>query len=187
MLASLPVGGVAHFACHATVDPGDPLRSAVVLPIGDRLTVGQLLEGGLPRLRAAILSACESGVPGPYVLDEVVSLSGALLAAGCRGVLSTLWLVEDLSTALLMLRFYWEWRREQRTAPLALARAQLWQRATTDDEKCGFVAGTLVDDQLLPATDAQAIVKLIRQGSPGPTANSYEDPYYWAGFCYSGT
>ena len=41
VLAALPRGGVAHFGCHAEANPGAPLRSALILPGGIRLTVHQ--------------------------------------------------------------------------------------------------------------------------------------------------
>jgi len=186
ILASLPAGGVAHFACHAYADPGRPLHNAIILPGGDQLTVAEILDASPPAGTTVILSACETGLAGPHVLDETISLSAALLAAGCAGVLSTLWLVEDVSTALLMLKFYWEWRRERHPAPLALALAQHWQRTTTDRGKCSFAEDTLVGAGILDGTEGQALADRVRQGSGSPGGNSYAEPYYWAGFCFSG-
>ena len=133
-----------------------------------------------------ILSACETGLAGPHVLDETISLPAALLAAGCSGVLSTLWLVEDVSTALLMLKFYWEWRRERHPAPLALALAQHWQRTTSDQEKCSFVEDTLVGAGILDSAEGHALADRVRQDSDSLSGNSYAEPYYWAGFYFSG-
>ena len=69
-------------------------------------------------------SVCEIQIPPP----PHQSLPAAFLAAGYGGASSTLWEVEDVSTAVLMLQFYWQWRHEQRVPSLALARAQHWQR-----------------------------------------------------------
>ena len=186
ILASLPAGGVAHFACHARADHGRPLSSAIILPGGDQLTVAEILDARPPGGTTVILSACETGLAGPHVLDETISLSAALLAAGCAGVLSTLWLVEDVSTALLMLKFYWEWRRERQPAPLALALAQHWQRTTTDQQKCGFAEDTLVRAGILDGTEGRALADRVRQNPDAPGGNSYAEPYYWAGFCFAG-
>jgi CHAT domain len=186
ILASFPAGGVAHFACHALADPGRPLDNAIILPGGDQLTVADILDASSTAGTTVILSACETGLAGPHVLDETISLSAALLAAGCSGVLSTLWLVEDVSTALLMLKFYWEWRREQHPAPLALALAQHWQRTTSDQEKCGFIEDTLVGAGILDRAEGRELADRVRQDSDLPSGNSYAEPYYWAGFCFSG-
>jgi tetratricopeptide (TPR) repeat protein len=186
ILAALPAGGVAHFACHARADPGRPLHNAILLPGGDQLTVAEILGASPPAGTTVILSACETGLAGPHVLDETISLSAALLAAGCSGVLSTLWLVEDVSTALLMLKFYWEWRRERHPAPLALALAQHWQRTTSDREKCSFAEDTLAGFGILDEAEGRALADRVRQDSDSPSGNSYAEPYYWAGFCFSG-
>jgi tetratricopeptide (TPR) repeat protein len=186
ILAALPAGGVAHFACHARADPGRPLHNAIILPGGDQLTVAEILGASPPAGTTMILSACESGLAGPHVLDETISLSAALLAAGCDGVLSTLWVVEDVSTAVLMLKFYWEWRRERHPAPLALALAQHWQRTTSDQEKCSFVEGALVGAEILDSAEGHALADRVRQDSDSLSGNSYSEPYYWAGFYFSG-
>ena len=76
--------------------------------------------------------------------------------------MSTLWLVEDVSTALLMLEFYWEWRRERHPAPLALALAQHWQRTTTDQQKCSFAEDSLVGAGILDGTAGRALADRVR-------------------------
>ncbi len=186
IVTSLPTGGVAHFACHGRAESHSPLSNAIILPGGDPLTVAKILDADLPAVTTVVLSACESGQAGPDVIDETISLPAALLAAGCGSVLSTLWLVEDISTALLMLRFYRQWRREQRPAALALAFAQHWQRTTTDGAKCSFVEDTLVAAGILDRTEGHALADRVREGSDSRASNSYAEPYYWAGFCYSG-
>ena len=177
VLTAIPAGGVAHFACHAEVEVGKPLDSSVILRSGGRLTVGDILEATTPPAAMVVLSACESGVAGPYVIDEAIGLPAAFLAAGCRSVVSTLWLVEDLSSTLLMLRFYWEWRRQGNPVPLALAQAQHWQRSTPDGEKCTFVETILVEDAAFVAHDGRALADRLRSCSDDPTINSYQEPY----------
>jgi hypothetical protein len=186
ILAAFPPGGVAHFSCHAELDIGAPLRSAIVLPGGSRLTVGDILQAGPSRAAAVVLSACESGVPGPYLLDEAISLPTAFLAAGCKAVVSTLWLVEDLSAALVMLCFYWLWRHKNYPAPVALARAQHWLRTTTDLDKCRFVETDLVTAKAFTESDAAALTGRLQKRSASMTGNSYAEPYYWAGFYFTG-
>ncbi len=186
MIAAFPPGGVVHFSCHGDVDVGAPLRSGLDLPGGGRLTVEDILTADLPPVAAVVLSACESGLSGPYLFDEAISLPTAFLAAGCEGVVSTLWIVEDLSSALVMLRFYWEWRHESRPAPVALARAQNWLRTASDLDKCRHVSADLVRAHVLSEDDGAALADQIRARSASMTGNSFAEPYYWAGFCYTG-
>src|SRR6202043_3506752 len=87
-----------------------------------------------------VMSACESGVPGIDLPDEVVSLTSGLLQAGAHSVVSTLWLVGDAPAAMVMIRFYHLWRK-QGIAPLrALVLAQRWVRDSTNGEKHKFFA-----------------------------------------------
>jgi CHAT domain-containing protein len=55
--------------------------------------------------------------------DDLVSLSGAFLAAGAASVLASLWEVDDLAATALMRRFYRHLATEPDRA-LALARTQ---------------------------------------------------------------
>lgn len=185
ILAAAPRGGVVHFACHATAEPGAPLSSAIILPNGERLSVSDLLGGAVPPLRLAVLSACETGVSDPSTPDEVVSLAAALLATQTQGVISTLWPVEDLSTALLMAHFYWDWRVNGTRPPVALTRAQRWQASSTNNEKIDFVRA-LGDSRILDRQESQAITDYLGSDSRSLSDNMYSHPYFWAGFMFSG-
>ena len=52
------------------------------------------------------LSACQSGLGKLRWGDELVSLSRAFEYAGTRSILSTLWRVDDVATALVSKHFY---------------------------------------------------------------------------------
>jgi hypothetical protein len=186
VLAALPADGVVHFACHAEVDLGSPLFSHITLPGGEHLAVADLLAAPFTPVRLAVLSACESGVADPYVIDEGIGLPAALLLAGAHGVVATLWPVEDVSTTLLMLHFYWGWRRQGQPPPAALARAQSWLRDSSDEEKIAFAGYDAVNAGLLDKQSGQAMVANLveRFAALGPQA--FTHPYYWAGFFYSG-
>jgi CHAT domain-containing protein len=69
------------------------------------LTVNDLAELA-HGARLVTLSACESGVTGLSVGDEVLGLTRGLLAAGCSTIVASLWTVSDESTAHLMADFY---------------------------------------------------------------------------------
>ena len=58
--------------------------------------------------------------------------------------------------------------------------------AMTDLEKCGFVEDTLVAGSILDPSVAGTLAQQIRERSTGLTVNSYSEPYYWAGFSFSG-
>jgi len=52
------------------------------------------------------LSACQTGIGKVSRGDEVVGLNRAFLYSGARSILSTLWRVDDMASALLVKHFY---------------------------------------------------------------------------------
>ena len=100
---------VIHLALHGYADPEYPDRSALVFapespPIDDGLL--QLREIRKLPLDASLvtLSACNTGV-GPVGEEGVANIVNAFIEAGAQSVVSTLWELEDHSTAQLMIDF----------------------------------------------------------------------------------
>ncbi len=132
VLEALPEAQVAHFSCHGAANWGDPEQSGLIMARGEVLTIKDLFELHLAGARLATLSACETGVPGTRVPDEVVSLPSAFIRAGFAGAIGSLWTVSEKSTAMLMTRFYQIWRTEGKQPVQALAGAQ---RELREDER----------------------------------------------------
>ena len=63
----------------------------------EMLTIKDLFELHLPGARLATLSACETGVPGTRLPDEVVSLPSAFIRAGFAGAIGSLWTVRRIA------------------------------------------------------------------------------------------
>jgi len=110
VLKSLPEAQVAHFSCHGGANWQDPEKSGLLMANGEVLTIEDLFELHLSGARLATLSACETGIPGARLPDEVVSLPSAFIQAGFAGAIGSLWKVRDDSTAQLMKAFYNNWR-----------------------------------------------------------------------------
>src|SRR5713101_6090956 len=77
---------VLHFAAHGKAGDKDPLDAGLTMAHGKRLTLRQILRLRLEHVRLAVLSACESGIPGTELPDEIVSLPTGLVQAGVAGV-----------------------------------------------------------------------------------------------------
>jgi CHAT domain-containing protein len=93
-----------HIAAHAEFRSDNPLFSCIRL--GDsRLSV---LDFYRLKLNADLvtLSGCSTGAGVVVGGDELVSLARAVIYAGARSVLLTLWDVHDSSTAQFMKKFY---------------------------------------------------------------------------------
>jgi len=97
---------VIHMGCHGWFDPEDPDQSGLWLAEG-WLTVERIFtELRLDRTRLASLSACLSGRLEVRSGEEHVGLLQAMLSAGARAVVSSLWAVNDAATRALFEAFY---------------------------------------------------------------------------------
>jgi len=163
-----------HIACHAFADVANPLRSGFVLAHDKLLTVQDLLHTRLDLLRLAVLSACETAVPGEKLPDEIVSLSSGFFQAGADAVIASQWSVLDASTLILMARFYHLWRVKKLTAPEALRQSQLWMRLTPDRVKAHNLRNVL----------PKSIIRELLKSKSGVTVHSHPD--HWAAFAYVG-
>ncbi|PZO21819.1 MAG: hypothetical protein DCF25_04550 [Leptolyngbya foveolarum] len=172
VLEQLPLKTVAHFSCHGSADFDTPLNSGLLMAHNEILSLRDLLDLKLQNLRLAILSACETGIPGTKLPDEVISLPTGLLQAGAAGVVSSLWSVDDRSTMILLSRFYDLWRTENLEPPEALRQAQIWLR---DSDKPNLVS-------YFKDSHPDIAQKLARSPNRYPFAH----PFYWAAFTYVG-
>jgi CHAT domain-containing protein len=106
-------GGVDafHFATHALADLRQPLASLLMLPAENSngestyLTAGQVQEWG-GDVNLVYLSACETAVGPARFADGMPGLQRAFLRAGARGVIATLWPIEDVYAAQFAADFY---------------------------------------------------------------------------------
>jgi CHAT domain-containing protein len=94
-----------HLATHGFSDPDDALRSFILLHPGDHLTAGDLMRCELSA-ELVVLSACRTGLSPGSPSEGVLGLPRALLLAGARGLIVSLWAVDDEATAALFNAFY---------------------------------------------------------------------------------
>ena len=188
VLARADRAGYFHFACHGLFDLVDPLESRLSLADSDltlRDVLGQLRLSGA---RMVVLSACETGISEFRALaDEAISLPAGFLMAGAPAVVASLWAVNDLSTALLMERFYHNLLIEQQNPSAALRAAQLWLRTVQAGELAAhFETERRKPDgeRLLPYEQASAAWR--RFVSMKPDEHPFAHPYYRAAFTLNG-
>jgi len=186
VLAAMPTVSVLHFACHSYIAPTEPLRSGLLMAGGELLTLADLLRGQPINARVAVLSASGTAIPGTELPNEVIGLPTGLLQAGVVGVIASQWETLDISTTMLMVRFYQEWQQAGFEPWDALRRAQRWVRDTTNAEKRDNYAALLAEDQLrrLPKVTATALYGAVVLMDP--EQRSFADPVHWAGFAYFG-
>jgi CHAT domain-containing protein/tetratricopeptide (TPR) repeat protein len=177
--SSLGDAAVWHFACHAVTRPNLPLDSGILLAGYAWLTVDDILKlhRAEASARLAVLSACDTGVYGLQMPDEVVGLPTALLQAGVAGVVASLWPVADRLAALLSAEFYARWRGGDQHPAAALRAAQMWLR----DAGLAELHGRYPELVPAPPRLSGAASRLLAT-APGP----YADPVHWAAFTFWG-
>jgi CHAT domain-containing protein len=117
---------VLHVATHGLADLRQPLTSLLMLPARDAdgnpvyLTAGQVQEWR-GEVKLVYLSACETAVGPARFADGMPGLQRAFLRAGARGVIATLWPVEDVYASQFATDFY---RRYTAGTPAARALAE---------------------------------------------------------------
>jgi hypothetical protein len=97
---------VAHFGCHGTFNLEAPEQSGLMLA-GGWLTVQRIItELHFDRTRLATIAACLSGRVHMHEGEEHVGLVQAMMSAGARAVVASLWPVNDAATRALFEAFY---------------------------------------------------------------------------------
>ena len=185
--AALPGATYLHFACHGAFDAEDPLESVLYLAEGDMLLLRDLLDGNLDLSTTwlGVLSACQSGVTDfRHVPDEVIGFPAGFLQARVPGVISTLWPVADISTALLLARFYQHHLQDGLDAAVALQRAQVWLSEATAGEM--NLAGHYERRFEKSGHKDNVALRAMRYYQANRNSRPFAHPYYWAAFFYSG-
>ncbi|NJN13067.1 MAG: CHAT domain-containing protein, partial [Richelia sp. RM1_1_1] len=198
-----------HFSCHGSFQPNSPLNSFLllgaayisplppdtdnqrylkisddrVIDLSKCLTLGNLFEReiDLNQCRLVVLSACETGlIDFSNTSDEYIGLPSGFLYAGSTSVVSSLWKVNDLSTAFLMIKFSQNLKAaidkgEEISVAVMLNQAQLWLRDATKENLEQWTSQLSLDSNWRAKIRHQFYS--IEAGS-----KPYQSPYYWAVF-----
>ncbi|OLT66269.1 MULTISPECIES: CHAT domain-containing protein [Moorena] len=200
-----------HFSCHGYFNYQEPRKSALILanahkstsaePNSERylriseeevfdlekcLTIDQVFDLQLKQCRLVTLSACETGlIDYTNISDEYIGLPSGFLVAGSPAVVSSLWKVNDLSTALLMIKFYDNLLNSQMSLAVALNQAQLWLRDVTKENLLLWIESLSIKSYQKRRLSAPLLknddFKYLR-----PSDKPFEKPYHWAAFCAIG-
>lgn len=176
-----------HFSCHGVFNLRSPIESGLYLtgseltPESKKLTLGEIFELPLKECNLVTLSASNTGFTDFLSLsEEYIGLPYGFLYAGSSTVISSLWQVSDLSTAILMIRFYQN-LIDNKNVPIALNQAQTWLRDLTVREFNKWIEESkLTLPPTIKITLRRTIGKLPSNNCP------FHDPYYWAAFCAIG-
>ncbi len=150
---------VIHFACHGIFNPGEPLKSALVMARKSSASTGSKGQSTadyslltVPEIMSlkcqpylVALSACDTGRARISGGDELIGLQRGFFTAGAPSLITTLWPIADEPTVLLISRFYENLTQNGMNKAVSLQEAKLF---------------------------------LIKNG--------FQDPYYWSAFVLQG-
>ncbi|MCJ7811815.1 CHAT domain-containing tetratricopeptide repeat protein, partial [bacterium] len=133
---------IIHFACHGTFEPKTPLFSALLLSPTEeddgRLEVHEIFSLNL-NCDLITLSACETGLGEITQGDEIIGLSRSFIFAGAPSIVTSLWKVDDLATAVMVKRFY-RYYSSGYTKAEALRMAQLVVKESVNGHPAAWAA-----------------------------------------------
>jgi CHAT domain-containing protein/tetratricopeptide (TPR) repeat protein len=173
-----------HLSCHGSFAWGeDPLSSSLYLADDEPLTLSDVIgQLDLDASRLVTLSGCETGVIDiSKSADEYIGLPTGFIQAGTPGIISSLWTVDDRSTALMMERFYHYHLDVGMNPVIALQTAQRWLRDLSRKEIGEYYKGFI---RLSSKEASQEYGKIILAGDLDD--KPYANPYFWAAFTFNG-
>ncbi|MCC5900160.1 MAG: CHAT domain-containing protein [Phormidium sp. BM_Day4_Bin.17] len=174
------------FSCHAAFNPTSPLDSGLLLADGILTLENIIANLNLSHCSLVTLSACETGQVAVDRTDEYISLSSGFILAGSPSVLVSLWSVNQVSTALLLIRTYELLQQQPGQLALSLQAAQKWLRETTVSgfehwrQECSLFSSDW-REALKPV-----FAKMGRNTEQGINHCPYQSPYHWAAFTVVG-
>jgi CHAT domain-containing protein len=96
-----------HFACHAVQDTAQPTKSAFCLH-DKHLDLSMIITKSFPHADFAFLSACQTATGDEKLSEEAIHLAAGLMLAGYRGVIGTMWSIQDKDAPVIADHVYAE-------------------------------------------------------------------------------
>ena len=159
-----------------------PARNGGSIDLEKCLTLGEIFGLDLRQCRLVVLSACETGLTDFRSLsDEYIGLPSGFIYAGSPSVVSSLWAVNDLSTAFLTIKLYQNLQGTDSVA-VALNQAQSWLRDATKEALEAWIYPLLVGNNRGLKFDVEVVLS-----SFPPQSHPFASPYHWGAFCAVGS
>jgi|GEM_PF-3231013 len=143
------------------------------------ITAEEIAGLDLSGCELAVLSACETNVGVQRSGQGILSLQRALVMAGARGSITSLWKVDDQATRIFFLEFYRTMWEDGVPPRQALNTTKKWLRNLPQES---------VIERLADHRDVAGRGEVRKRQIIDPPAGKcpYSAPYYWAAFVYWG-
>lgn len=83
-----------HLACHGQQCIDEPMKSSLFLH-DKTLELAEIVKQSFPKAEFAFLSACQTATGDQKIAEESVHLAAGMFLAGYRGVIATMWSIND--------------------------------------------------------------------------------------------
>jgi CHAT domain-containing protein len=146
-------------------------------PVLQGLTMQEIVAKlDLQQAILVILSACETGLINWQNIDEYIGLPSSFLLAGALRVIASNWLVDDFTTAFLMVRAYYNYLSGEYTITQSLQQAQIWLKNVSLVDFIKWLEKDLQFDQQDLENCQIKIMRSYKKDYP------FASPKYWASF-----
>ncbi|WP_204103777.1 MULTISPECIES: CHAT domain-containing tetratricopeptide repeat protein [Spirulina sp. CCY15215] len=184
------LANVLNFIGHGSYSPENPLESALYCAGDEPLTWQELFAEEtrieLPAYFLVCLAACETGLSGTSnFIDELVGFPSGFLSRNTTYILSTLWIVKEDSTGILMMEFF-RYLQAGKTPPEALKQAQDWLKNITNSQLAQWYSDRSEEVKQDDITQWDNLSSQASTYQQNPDFVPYENPYFWAGFVLTG-
>ncbi|NEQ94913.1 MAG: CHAT domain-containing protein, partial [Okeania sp. SIO2G4] len=176
---------VLHSSHISQVNLVNPLASKLKLFDGD-IVLSKVFAWRLPELFDVFLSSCEINLNQTKISDDILTFASAFISAGARHVISSLWLVEDLATALFCIFYYQHRQKNNRSEAFKKAQNQLryltgTQLSSYKKQLEGYLEQYMKHENSDKIQQKKELLSWFCQQSL-----PFTHPYYWAGFISQG-
>ena len=135
-------------SCHGEFDAVNPLFSSLLLA-PDETNDGRLeaheIFGLDMNAYLVVMSACETGLAKVSVGDELIGLTRSFIYAGSSSLISSLWKVDDLATAVMIKRFF-RYLKMGDSRSRALQKAMIFVKDQINTHPAFWTAFNLIGD-----------------------------------------
>lgn len=176
------IGGDSQSRAGSDLDESDRYvewRAGKTADIDKCLTLADILLLKLKHCRLVVLSACETALIDTQNRSDYIGLPTGFLHAGAMGTLASLWAVNALSTALMMVKLY-ELLKPGVSIGKALHDTQRWFKSAATSDLLSWVQ----ESDSFDGDRKKPILKELK--GYNKDEKPYGDVYHWGAFCAIG-